>query len=84
MACGNKIGAQKVTPMKLKQFPAHAIEPLQSSGAQQGISCPWSAMVISTEIVVTADAPTTGAVATDMEIRKTEIMRTMCIRHNYR
>src|SRR5437773_5962073 len=33
MACGNKIGAQKVTPMKLKQFPAHAIEPLQSSGA---------------------------------------------------
>jgi hypothetical protein len=75
---GNETVAGKIAPTKLKHLSAQVMEPLQSSGVQQGMSA-LSDIDISTGFVETAAPPIAGTMATEMAIRAARIVRTAAI-----
>ena len=76
--CGSETVAGKMAPTKLKHLSAQVMEPLQSSGVQQGMSA-LSDIDISTGFVETAAPPIAGTMATDMAIKAARIVRTVAI-----
>jgi predicted YcjX-like family ATPase len=73
-----KTDAGKVAPTKLKHLTAHAMDPLQSLAAQQGMSA-LSAIDISTGFVETTAPPVAGTRATETAIRAAKIVRMAAI-----
>ena len=71
-------GAGKITATKLKHLTAHAIEPLQSSGGQHGVS-ELPAIDISTGFEEMVAPPVTGTRATEMAIKAAKIARARVI-----
>jgi hypothetical protein len=63
-----------IAPMMLKHLSAHAIEPLQSSVAQQGISALFG-IDISMGFAETTASPFAGTRATEIAIRAAKIVR---------
>jgi hypothetical protein len=63
-----------MAPTKLKHLSAQVMEPLQSSGVQQGMSA-LSDIDISTGFVEPAAPPIAGTMATEIEIRPARMAR---------
>jgi len=81
--CGSETVAGKIAPTKLKHLSAQVMEPLQSSGVQQGMSA-LSDIDISTGFVETVASPVAGTMATENAIRAAKTVRTISMRGNYR
>lgn len=79
---GSGFAAGNVAATKLKHLKAQAMDSLQSSGGQHGVSA-RSAIDISAGFVEIAAPPVAGIMATEMAIRAARIVRTVSIGSNY-